>query len=292
MSERFETRLPVSDVFLNIVEEGTGPTVICLHGFPEFACSWAEVATYITPECHVVIPDQRGFGRSDMPSDVSAYTLDALVDDIIGLIRFLDVGPVTLVGHDWGGAVAWALAQRAPQLLNGLMVINGPHPTLFAHLLRADPVQRTAAAYIDLLCSADAENILSALNFSILFEIFEGVLSPEVYAQHQANYARPDALRSMLNWYRAQFSRGPTALTPALTTKIKVPTLVLWGDQDQMLLPSNLEGLSSYVEELTIQSVPQAGHWIHHQQPQLVGETILAWVKRCQGHETSQYRGL
>ena len=279
MSKRYETRLPVSDIFLNVVEEGEGPTVVLLHGFPEFSFSWDAVVRHLVANYHVVAPDQRGYGQSDAPLGVDAYRIEHLVADIVGLIRFLDCGKVLLVGHDWGATVGWVVAQRYPQLLHGLMVINGPHPAIFARELSSNPVQRQAASYVNNLILPEAEGFLAIQNHASLVGLFENFLSEEVAKRYSEAYNTANALTGMLNWYRAHFDPGPFCNTHWTAEElVEIPTHVLWGMADQQLLPGNLTGIERYAADLLVTKVEHAGHWLLQEAPEFVANTITDWA--------------
>ena len=280
MHERFETRLPVSDVFLNVVEQGDGPPIVLLHGFPEFSFSWNSIINTLSSSFYVVAPDQRGYGNSDIPTSVQDYQIHHLVDDIVGLIRFIDRGKVVLVGHDWGATVAWVLAQQHPDLLRGLMVLNGPHPAIFARELSQNKTQRDAAGYINHLLAPGSESLIVAQQFNPLLDLFAQFLETDELERYRSAYALSGSLRGMLNWYQANFQPGPAIKSDWLTdTPVELPTHVVWGMADSQILPSNLEGLEDYATNLTVTKIEAAGHWLLQEMPDQVGSILKDWAE-------------
>jgi pimeloyl-ACP methyl ester carboxylesterase len=247
------------------------PTILMLHGFPEFWMGWAEVMALLAPDHRVIAPDQRGYNSSDKPEALEDYELDHLVGDIGDLIDLIGE-PVILVGHDWGGAVAWAVAAEHPDKLDRLVIANAPHMNVFGELLASDPAQQEAFSYLDLFMLDGADELLAANDFGLLADMFEGVLSEEELAAYKEAWGQERAIEGGLNWYRANFVDGLPASDAQLF--IEVPTLVLWGMDDTALLPSNLDGLDAWVEDLQIQEVPGATHWIAHEVPETVAGAI------------------
>jgi epoxide hydrolase 4 len=247
------------------------PTILMLHGFPEFWMGWADVMALLAPEHRVIAPDQRGYNTSDKPEALADYELDHLVGDIIEIIDHTD-GPVILVGHDWGGAVAWAVAAEQPEGLEGLVIANAPHMNVFGDLLASDPDQQDAFSYLDLFMLDGTDELLVANDFGLLADMFEGVLSEDELAAYKNAWGQERAIDAGLNWYRANFEDGLPRGDAQLF--IEVPTLVLWGMDDTALLPSNLEGLDAYVSDLQVQEVPGATHWIAHEVPETLAAAI------------------
>ncbi len=259
---------------LHYVAAGTGPLMLFLHGFPEFWYAWKNQLTDFGSDHHAVALDMRGFNLSDKPGDIAQYRLDILVEDIRAFAAHLSPGKkFVLVGHDWGGFVAWAFAAAHPQALEKLVIINAPHPAVFAHLLTSDPAQQKASEYMEIFRSAQAENILTANNFDILankvmvFGSQNGLL-PEDKPAYIKAWSQPGALTGSLNYYRAnRLSTSPLAdVANASSFVVNVPTLVIWGEKDPAMVPKNLDGLSEFVPQLTIKRIPDASHWLVHRQ--------------------------
>jgi pimeloyl-ACP methyl ester carboxylesterase len=267
---------------------GDVPRVLFLHGFPEAAFAWDGVMQRLAPGVRCVAPNLRGFERSSAPPGVEAYRARHLVADIDALIGQLG-GPVDLlVAHDWGGAVAWNLAAVRPGTMRRLMIVNSPHPATFLRELRANPAQQRASAYMNFLCRPDAEVLLAAADHARLWPFFERMggaawLTPWMRDRYREVWGC--GLTGGLNYYRASPLR-PVApdgsdtlagveLPDALVT-VGVPTTVLWGLEDQALLPGLLDGLEHWVPQLEVLRVPGASHWIVHEQP----DRIVAEVER------------
>lgn len=267
------------------------PRVLLLHGFPEAAFVWDEVMERLAGGAHCVAPNLRGYERSSAPAGVEAYRVKHLVADVAALIEALGAPVDLLVAHDWGGAVAWALVAQRPQLTRQLLIVNSPHPATFLRELRDNPAQRAASAYMNFLCRPDAAALLAENDFARLWPFLTGMggaawLTDALRAQYRALWRQ--GLDGALNYYRASPLRPPLATTdaihtlafpPALVT-VRVPTMVLWGDADTALPPALLAGLEAFVSPLELRRVTGASHWIVHEQPALVADTIEQLVLR------------
>lgn len=271
------------------------PVLLFLHGFPEAAFVWDELLEHFArPEnggYRCVAPNLRGYERSSAPADVAAYRAKHLVQDIAALIA-LESGQqplACLVAHDWGGAVAWNLANQQPRLMRRLAILNSPHPGTFLRELKTSPKQQAASAYMNFLIRPDAETLLAEHDYRRLWEFFLGMgagknadgtgygwLTDAVKARYRAVWDQ--GLSGALNYYRASPLRPPRPDEPAAAAvelpremlTVSVPTLVLWGLGDTALPPELIAGLDAYIPQLTLQTVPEATHWIVHEQPQRV----------------------
>jgi pimeloyl-ACP methyl ester carboxylesterase len=264
-------------VTLNVALAGdrARPAVIFLHGFPESHRTWREVAPRLEDEFFLVMPDQRGFAGSDRPQDVDDYKTDALIDDIFALADALGLESFTLVGHDWGGAIAWGAALRGDPRLKSLAIINAPHPVVFQKSLIESPDQRAASQYITAFRTPGFETMVETNGYRWFFDrTFSSHTDiskiPEAEKQQYiSEWSQPGGFTAMLNWYRAaKVIVPPPGVTVPLPDwllrafpKIKVPTLVIWGMKDTALLPLQLDGLETLVEDLTIVRLPDAGHF-------------------------------
>lgn len=261
---------------------------LLVHGFPEAAFVWDEVMLRLAPRAATLAPNLRGYIGSSAPAEVSAYRAKHLVADLVALIENAGAPLDLLVAHDWGGACAWALAAQRPDLIRRLLIINSPHPATFLRDLKADAEQQAASAYMNWLCRPDAEALLAEDDFRRLWGGFlKGVawLTPELktrYREAWSNQGR--GFTGPLNYYRASPLRPPLKADDPIHTvqladegvTVRVPTTVLWGEQDTALRPSLLDGLERWVPQLEIRRVPDASHWIVHEQPGLVAETIAS----------------
>ncbi len=277
-------------VTLNVALAGPedAPPVILLHGFPESHRTWRGVAPLLEDRFRLIMPDQRGFAGSDRPLDVAAYVTDKLIDDIFALAEALGVESFALVGHDWGGAIAWPAALRNDPRLSKLAIVNAPHPLVFQKSLIEDEAQRAASQYINWFRTPGAEQAIEAMGFDAFFEktfvnhVELASLSDAEKQDYVAEWSQPGGMTSMLNWYRGSRLTvpppGATVPLPAFLLrafpKIAVPTLVVWGMKDPALLPIQLEGLDELVDDLTIVKLPDAGHFAPWEAPAEVASAL------------------
>jgi len=271
---RIELRTGVT---LNVALAGdrSSPAVILLHGFPESHRTWREIAPRLEDSFFLVMPDQRGFAGSDLPQDVKDYEADTLIADIFALADSLGIGEFALVGHDWGGAIAWAGALRADPRLTRLAIVNSPHPVIFQKSLIEDADQRAASQYMNAFKAPGFDKMVKAKGFDWFFEttfarhVDISLIPESEKQQYVADWSQPGAFNAMLNWYRA--SRvivpppGVTVPLPDWVLRafphVKVPTLVVWGMKDSALLPVQLDGLEALVDDLTIIRLSDIGHF-------------------------------
>ena len=270
-------------ITLRCREAGThGPRVLLLHGFPEAAFVWDEPMLALAGEARCRAPNLRGFAGSSAPADASAYKPKALIGDLAALIEDFGAPLDLLVAHDWGGALAWGLAAQRPQLLRRLLIVNAPHPATFLRELRGNPAQIAASAYMNWLCRPDAAARLAENGYARLWPFFGGGawLTEALKARYRAVWDL--GLDGALNYYRNSPLRPSTRPDDAIHTlvlsdeavTVKVATRVLWGERDEALLPALLDGLERWVPELRVERVPDASHWIVHEQPQRVVRAI------------------
>lgn len=285
-------------VTLNVQQGGPegAEAIVLLHGFPESHRTWRSVAAALAEDFRIVAPDQRGFADSDKPEGVEAYETDRILDDLIALADTLGLKRFTLVGHDWGGAVAWLAALRRPDRIARLVIVNAPHPLIFQKSLIDDPAQRAASQYITAFRNPAMEQSIQRMGFEIFYQKTFGShadLSLIESKERQAyldQWSAPGALTAMLNWYRASGIVVPApdeeAAAPAWTNapfpKLAMPTLVVWGLKDKALLPVQLEGLHELIDDLRLITVPEAGHFIPWERP----EPVIAAIRDFM-HETT-----
>jgi len=271
-------RIPLSTgVTLSVVLAGNPakPAVILLHGFPESHRTWREVAPRLQDKFFLIMPDQRGFAGSDLPQEVEAYTTNTLIDDVFALADALGLERFALVGHDWGGAIAWGAALRGDPRLTRLAIINAPHPVIFQKSLIESAEQRAASQYITAFRAPGFEKVAEAKGFDWFFDttfsrhVDISRINDAERRQYIADWSQPGAFNAMLNWYRASpLVVPPPALTVPLPDwllrafpKVKVPTVVIWGMEDEALLPLQLDGLGKLVKDLTIVRLLGVGHF-------------------------------
>jgi len=262
------------------------PVLLFLHGFPEAAFVWDELLEHFAPHYRCVAPNLRGYERSSAPQEVEAYRARHLVADVAALTDQLGGRLEALVAHDWGGAVAWNFAVQHPQRLARLVIVNSPHPATFLRELQHNPAQQAASAYMNFLRRPDAEALLAENDFARLWPFVRksqpGWLTEGVKQQYREVWRL--GLRGALNFYRASPLYPPTPQDskvmqmqfPAEAVTVRVPTHVVWGEEDNALLPGLLEGLEAFVPRLTLARIPGATHWVIHEQPQTVAREIGA----------------
>jgi pimeloyl-ACP methyl ester carboxylesterase len=280
-------------ITLNVATAGepSAPPLIFLHGFPESHRTWRHQIAEFARDHFVVAPDQRGFGASDQPEDVENYTPDKPVADLIAMADHFGIDRFTLVGHDWGGAIAWMAALNRPDRVARLIIVNAPHPLVFQKSLIDDPAQRAASQYITAFRSPGIEAHIADMGVETFFDTsFARHADPALLAAEKPHYladwSRPGAMTAMLNWYRASAISVPAvdedAAMPAFVTApfppVQPPTLVIWGMQDKALLPVQLDGLDAYVPDLTISRIEEAGHFVPWERPDLVNVAMRDWL--------------
>ena len=268
------------------------PLALLLHGFPEFWRGWAPLMPRLRGR-DVVAPDLRGFNRSSAPAEVAQYRLPKLLADVDGLLDALGRDDCDLIAHDWGGALGWAYAIARPQRVRRLVILNAPHPYTFWRELATNPEQQAASQYMNWLRRPGAEGPLAADGFARLEQFFlrmggEAWFDAAERAAYHAAWSQPGALTGGLNYYRASPLYPPLAgdagaaklsLDPA-AFRVKVPTLVIWGGADTALRPALLDGLETMIDDLTVVRLPQATHWLVHEQPAAIAERIEAFLSR------------
>jgi pimeloyl-ACP methyl ester carboxylesterase len=285
----------VNGVRLHYVTAGKGPLILFLHGFPEFWYEWKNQLVEFAKDHQAVAPDMRGYNLSDKPTELDQYKMATLVEDIRAFADHLSHGKkFVLVAHDWGGAVAWSFAIAHPDYLSKLVIINAPHPGIFAKLLSSDEGQQKASQYMLMFRSDGAEKMLSANDYAGLVGavlgagLKTGVFTEADKQEYIKAWSQPGALTGGLNYYRANHvgppagkdapSTGNFAVDPAKLT-VKVPTLVIWGEKDTALLTQNLDGLDQFVPQLTIKRIPEGTHWVIHEKPAEVNADIRDFLR-------------
>ncbi|MGD9307115.1 MAG: alpha/beta hydrolase [Desulfobacterales bacterium] len=295
MSQKFQSQYAdVNGIRLHYVSLGQGKLILFVHGFPEFWAEWEHQLTEFGQDHQAVAVDMRGYNLSSKPPGVDAYHVTELIEDLRALAEHLGHKKIILVAHDWGGAVAWTFAVRHPEWLEKLVIINAPHAAIFARELLNNPDQQKASQYMLTFRSPEAEAILSENNYEWLTNaLFKWGSKWEMTAALRQKYieawSQAGALTGILNYYRVSPLYPPTSEEdrksikkimdlPHDLFKVRVPTLVIWGELDQALLPGNLDGLELYVDDLTLKRIPDATHWIVNEQPELVNSLIREFL--------------
>ena len=284
----------VNGIRLHYVSMGQGKLIMFVHGFPEFWAEWENQLVEFGQDHQAVALDMRGYNLSAKPENVDAYRARLLIEDLRALAEYLGYQNFTLVAHDWGGAVAWSVAMRHPEYLEKLIIVNAPHPAIFARELLNNPDQQKASQYMLLFRSAKAERVLSENNFARLVDICfqfgsKWEMTEKVRLKYIEAWSQPGALTGSLNYYRASPLYPPSSPEdvqkiegvlnlPREMLAVRVPTLVIWGEEDQALLTGNLDGLEEYVDDLTVKRIPDGTHWVSHEQPERVNALIRAFL--------------
>ncbi|QYY32981.1 MULTISPECIES: alpha/beta fold hydrolase [Cupriavidus] len=275
------------------------PLMLFVHGFPEFWFEWEAQLAEFGRTHFAVAPDLRGFNLSSKPEAVEAYRPRHIVEDLVQFVGALGYERCIVVAHDWGGAVCWNLAIQFPQLVEQLVIINSPHPYLFAKALANDPQQQAASAYMNWLRRPGSEAVLAANNFAMLESMLTAGgeqpapwFSGETREKYLAAWAQPGegsahSLSGGVNYYRASPMHPPgpgeappdiSRLDPAAFV-VRVPTFVIWGERDRALPKSLLDGLDQFVPDMRLERIPDGTHWVVHEEPELVSRLIRSALK-------------
>ena len=276
----------LDSVVLHYVEAGEpeNPLVVLLHGFPELWYAWRHQIEALAAEFHVVAPDLRGYNRSEKPPGVGSYRLHRLVDDVVELVDHFGVERANVVGHDWGGVIAWEFGHRHPERLEHLAVLNAPHPgaldrelrsstqlarswyALFFQLPRIpEAILERADGWLGALLRTDPTNAAAFDEADI--ERYEHAIS------------RPGALTAAIDYYRA-FGRSQLRRWVGLAESngrnptVETETLVIWGEQDRALSTELLDGLDRWVPGVRIERLPEASHWVQNDAPERVTDLL------------------
>ena len=260
--------IETNGIRLHLVQAGpqSGTPVVLLHGFPEnWRCWRRQIPALVEAGCRVIVPDQRGYNLSDKPEGVKAFSMDELFKDVIGLIDVLGYEKVNLVGHDWGAAVAWVVANQHPERLHRLGILNVPHPEVMKRFLKRDLEQLRRSWYIfffqlpwlpeALMRAQDWRAMVRALHDSGKTHTF----TDEDMEKYKEAWSQPGALTAMLNWYRAAVRFQMPEMKDA---RIRIPTLMIWGMKDVALSHRLARPSMDYCDEGNLILFPEATHWV------------------------------
>lgn len=270
---------------LYVAQDGpsAGPLVILLHGFPEFWYSWRRQIPHLAAAGYRVwAPDQRGYNLSDKPDRIAAYTLDELAADVIGLMDAAGAEKAFIVGHDWGAAVAWWLAAKYPWRVARMVVLNVPHVAVMQEHLRRNLAQMRKSWYIFFFQLPWLPETLSRMrNWNIPAQALKNSSRPGTFTNRDLDayrraWSRPKAYTSMLNWYRAAMRKPPAR--PA-GSRIKVPTLLIWGSQDRFLGREMAQPSIDLCDDGRLIFIEDASHWVHHEEAEQVNELINTFLR-------------
>ena len=273
---------------LHYVSSGKGPLVVLLHGFPEFWHAWRHQIDPLSENFHVVVPDLRGYGETERPPHIDDYRYENLVEDLVGLIHGLNYEKAHIVGHDWGGAVAWKMATDHPQMVDRLIIINSPHPSKFAKALRISPEQRKKSWYLfffqipylpELLFKLFPKKFIN-LTFKDI-TLTPETISPEDLEIYRKTLEKPGAFQAALHYYRAAFRKKKTASSQSEKQEnlISAPTLIIWGEKDSALGKELTEGLEPlFSGPFHIHYMPDGSHWVNEEKPAEVNTLLLEFL--------------
>ncbi len=267
---------------MHYVTQGNGPLIVLLHGFPEFWYSWRYQMPFLAERGYTVIaPDLRGYNDTDKPR--TGYDVPTLVGDIAGLIKGLGQEKAVIVGHDWGGALAWAFAMSYPQMTERLIVMNAPHPQAMLRAFRTLKQLRKSWYMFAFQLPWLPENALLRNNAYEIGRMLKGAavqksaFPNEVLATYQEVMSKPGAMTAALNYYRQLF-RHPLRSAKNYTS-IGVPTLLIWGEQDIALGIELTYGLEQWVPNIQIKRIPDSGHWVQQEKPELVNTLMAEFLR-------------
>ncbi|MDF2368059.1 alpha/beta hydrolase [Sneathiella sp.] len=286
-------RARIGDIELHYAECGAEneELVLLLHGFPEFWYCWKDQLPVVGKKYHAVAPDMRGYNLSDKPEGVKSYRIRPLIEDVIGLADQLGQEKFYLVAHDWGVAIAYAVAIAHPERIKGLIVMNGPHPYIFAELLNNNDEQIRHSQYMAYFQNAGVEaemlkdNAGWLLDWTFRDHLKNGQMTEDDINAYRAAWAQPGAMTAMLNYYRAsplvpatEETKGKGSGLDPEKFKVHVPTLILWGEADHALVKENIEGIEKFIDNVTVKMLPGVSHWVTHEAPETVAAEILGFI--------------
>lgn len=271
---------------LHVIQAGPldGPLIILLHGFPEFSYAWRyQISALADAGFRIWAPDQRGYNLSDKPRGVESYTLDKLAKDIVGLINASEQDQAYIVGHDWGGLVAWYIAEMYPECIKKMVVLNAPHRKIMSENLKNNPIQQDKSKYIfDFQTPWLPELRMKMQGYQGLKKALQasskpGTFSDADFKKYHKAWSQPKAYHSMINWYRAFIQKE--LFDDNHTKKIKVPTLLIWGEQDRYLCIDMAQSSIDLCENGRLILMKDSGHWIQYEKSHEVNELLMEFLQ-------------
>jgi epoxide hydrolase 4 len=277
-------RIPADGVELHVAVAGEGPPVVLLHGFPEHWRSWRrQLAPLARAGFSAWAPDLRGYNLSDRPPGREPYRLRHLAADVAALVRASGHPRAHVVGHDWGGIVAWTFAGQYPELLDRLVIINAPHLKLYFEKVRLPPQLFRSLYVLFFQLPVLPERLLAARDFAVLRRMFAlaparpGAFTEEEIEENVRAFSGPGGLTAPLNYYRANFFSA-SARRLAVEARTEAETLVLWGERDPALGVELLEGIERVAPRAQVRRFPDAGHWLQNEAPDEVNHALLTFL--------------
>jgi len=253
---------------------GSGPLIVMIHGFPDYWYTWRRQMEGLSDKYQCVAIDQRGYNLSDKPQGIENYSMPHLVGDVIAVIKHFGKDKAIIVGHDWGGAVAWQLALNAPQFVDRLIILNLPHPRGFMRELAHNPKQQAASEYARNFQKEDAEDMFKPEQLAFW------VTDPEAKPKYIEAFQRSD-IKAMLAYYKSNFPRQPYQEDLSPVVKTQMPVLMFHGLKDTALVSDGLNNTWDWMgKDLTLVTIPDAGHFVQQDAADLVTRSIRAWLDR------------
>lgn len=278
----------LNGINIHYVKEGNGKTlVVLLHGWPEFWYSWRHQIIALKEEFTVVAPDMRGFNLSDKPENLKAYEQGEVAKDVVELVKHLGFAKAVIVGHDWGGAIAWNVALTYPEIVEKFVVMNCPHPGIFIKNLKSNPFQLLKSMYMFAFKIPMVPELLMGLNLKKFFEHFfrEWALNKENFPDEDLDkyvdaYTREGAKTGGFNYYRANTSfEAIKASASTKGRKVKAPTLMIWAEGDKVLGTELVDGTEKYIDaEFKVHRIPNCSHWVQNDCPEEVNKAMLDFL--------------
>jgi pimeloyl-ACP methyl ester carboxylesterase len=259
--------------------KGNARVCCALHGFPEFWYSWRhQIPALAAAGFRALAPDLRGYNLSSKPPGVRSYRIEALLGDVLGLIRHAGAERAVVVGHDWGGVLAWLLAALHPEAVERLVVLNGPHPAAYLREIRTLGQLRRSWYVFFFQLPLLPEALIRAGDYALVERgLRRGGFTPEEVRRYKRALAVPGALTAAINWYRAAFRPGPRP-DPRVLQPLRTPTLVIWGERDAYLSPRLLDGLEQWVPGVRIERLPGSSHWVQADARDTVNRLLLDFL--------------